>query len=514
MTLLPFLDTRHHAESSCSAQAEDLMPRSACQPISIKVDPSATTEVGQTLMEQNTSPSRRTTSGFNYPPLTVDGPGNGNSSAMTRSTSDCSAQSFGSSSSRRRVIFPHYQNLDPTSPQLEANNPKTLGNSASSSMESISSREQDNPAADLTISSPAMRSSKGQRLIFPPAPQQKMLSEGNASQAVPLTSILKSSPKFGKAAPSKMAAPPREVVDKIPSVESDIPSLATTASQSSLDDMATVQDATARARATEKPGKTSRSLSAPVMDTEEKRISFDPRVWVREFTRVPDEDDATWYSSKDLESFKREAIQLIMDCSETELVPTGTGRFVPRKVVPQGKAFFSHRALRMEREEDIVQSEKIAESISNKQALKAREIRRILIVDPHDICIKLFAKSFKSVLPHVETVGVSSGEEALLRCKSVSFDIVLVEERLRLFHHQSRPNSIASGASLVRELKSKNKEALFIGVSTRLREDAPKLKAGGTDLCWPKPPPKIDSAVSDTLLRLLLERRKRSDIRR
>jgi hypothetical protein len=83
------------------------------------------------------------------------------------------------------------------------------------------------------------------------------------------------------------------VVDKIPSVESDIPSLASSISQSSLDDAMKNPPAYSG-----RPGRI-RSLSVPVTkaDEQKQKISFDPRVWVREFRRTPEEKEVTWYST-------------------------------------------------------------------------------------------------------------------------------------------------------------------------------------------------------------------------
>eukprot|EP00522_Entomoneis_paludosa_P010462 CAMPEP_0172447872 /NCGR_PEP_ID=MMETSP1065-20121228/7042_1 /TAXON_ID=265537 /ORGANISM="Amphiprora paludosa, Strain CCMP125" /LENGTH=556 /DNA_ID=CAMNT_0013199243 /DNA_START=334 /DNA_END=2004 /DNA_ORIENTATION=+ len=552
MTLFPFLDTRHQHPSGSAV--EDTRGNSECQPplfakshISLNATPPAPpTPTTQEKQRKATDIACATLNNLQYhPQFGGDAPA---SSRMTRtmsSSSDCSNHSHTSTcSSKRRTIFPHYngsasfalENSDSrfllVSPQV---NKKKLGGEASSSMESFSSastRQEQECSVDVSLppvpsalQPPAHFSPssgpQGQHLTLPPlSPHQKTTIQ-SASGTASLPSILRSPSRFVKKAGDTPETSPRSVkivVDKIPSVESDIPSLASTASQSSMEDPAAVQQHATKnaiaAAAAHKPART-RSLSAPLTNTERKKISFDPRVWVREFTRESDEEDVTWYSSKDMEAFKREAIQLILACSETELVPTGTGRFVPRKVMPQTKAFYSHRALRMDTDEDVVQSEQIAEVIASRVTLKEREIKRILIVDPHDICIKLFAKGFKNILPHVETIGVSSSEEALSRCKSLSFDIILVEERLKLFHQQQASKCpISSGSALIREMKPKSKETLFVGVSTRLREDAPKLKAGGADLCWPKPPPKMDGSLSDSLLQMILERRGRAALYR
>lgn len=392
-------------------------------------------------------------------------------------------------------------------------------------------RELASDACDHQIDGPMVagesftskQGSQHQHLILPPSPPMSTCRDQGVPDVVgsPLPSILrrpkhlntnKNKVRYALSVHSKTTA-----VDKIPSVESDIPSLASTLSLSSFEECA--QETPVRETTTNPPpmprpshAMNTRSVSAPVTTSDHKKISFDPRVWVREFQRCPSEEKVTWYSNRDLEGFKEEAIKLIMACAETELVPTGTGRFVPRKVVPKTKAFFSHRALRLDAVEDNESNQKdLAKKIAQQ-----REIRRILIVDCHDICLKLFTKGFKNILPHVEVVGAVSWDDALKKSCGQSFDVILVEERLKLFRHEADRNlssntrngtELASGAALIRALKDNLEGALFIGVSTRLQEDAAKLKAGGADICWSKPPPKLDDFVADEILRALLLRR-------
>lgn len=412
----------------------------------------------------------------------------------------------------RRIIFPRQQVASPPSTEnsdfsstIFSTNTCTPHHrnelEVNSSFDSFSSsRDQEGDAIAQIPQSPDPKDSQDRQSILHPT----AAVGDSASSPVPLISILRPSSKF--ASLSRNAG--KTSVNKIPSVESDIPSLASTVSQSSVDDAAAFQQIKNAVALAKVSSGALRNPKTSFAHSEHKKISFDPRVWVREFSRSKEEEETTWFSSNDLETFKREVIQLMMERSETELVPTGTGRFVPRKVIPPSKAFFSNKALQLESEEDIALSESISEKVETRRKLAEQQVKRVLIVDPHDICIKLFTKGLRSIFPHIETVGVSTCEEALAHCESVSFDMILVEQRLKhIQHHQIHKCSISSGAELLKALKVKMEEAVLIGVSARLREDAVKLKTAGADICWPKPPPKMDEACADTLLRLVVERR-------
>ena len=448
------------------------------------------------------------------PPLLDQSGGGGANNNTNRSSGICSGRhvvtrNMLSPSSDRRVIFPslHPGNSRSVAPwpqqglvsKISGESPVDVQHaSPEASSGSMSSKGNTRSATgkhDLSSSADFFVSeggSQSRRLILP--------TPMTHSCEKPLCSILRSSGRFKNRVSSESTRPATVAVDKIPSVESDIPSLASTMSQSSVEEVGSPIRRPIFPR-----------YSVPTTKTNRK-ISFDPRVWVREFRRTRSEEDITWYCSEDLETFKADAIKLIVESSETQLVPTGTGRFVPRRnFAPEGKVLFSHRALRLDPTEDLNSDERL----SSRKNAQEREIRRILIVDPHDICIKLFAKAFKHVFPHVEIVGTVSSDDALERYRAKPFDVVLVEERLKLFHHQDNQFqsnreciNLASGAALIQALKEINDRALFIGVSNRLREDSPKLKAAGAGMCWSKPPPKLDDSMADEILQALLTKRR------
>jgi CheY-like chemotaxis protein len=260
-----------------------------------------------------------------------------------------------------------------------------------------------------------------------------------------------------------------------------------------------------------------RSVSEP---SRGKSISFDPRIWVREFQRSPEEHETTWYTEDDMNRFKRHALALVMACNNTEILPTGTARTLSRPV-STAKAFFTHSALTLDCEDDPTEAMK---NETYRGSVAQSEMKSVLLVDPHDICLTLFTKAFKSLLPNVELCTATSSEEALgLIARGKIFDIILVEERLKqLFHCQnsksaqitSRKDQSHSGSAFFRTLSTIpcTQDALFIGVSAHLEKDKGSLEDSGVDLCWSKPPPKMSQGLRDKLLKILLLKRGRKTI--
>lgn len=244
------------------------------------------------------------------------------------------------------------------------------------------------------------------------------------------------------------------------------------------------------------------------------RVSFDPRVWVNEFRRSQEEYEATWFSQDDMDLFKRQTLARIHTYQrQNELLPTGTGRLV--KLSQRSKAVYALEALSLDGEDDG----------DDQIDLEAKaQIRNILVVDPKDLFLVLFARSFKFMLPHVHVVTARSSEEALRRIKTCGhqFDIVVVEERLKLFHRQALPQvsqeapvHFSSGSALIRALsrdgstgmvQSRHQEQLFVAVSCH-SEDRAALEKSGADLVWSKPPPKMDEALRNKILKMLLTKR-------
>jgi hypothetical protein len=110
---------------------------------------------------------------------------------------------------------------------------------------------------------------------------------------------------------------------------------------------------------------------------------------------------------------------------------------------------------------------------------------------------------------------------------STKFDIIVVEERLKLFHqHQDGANSddkksdcirgcsstdVASGSMWMSQLASE--DTLLIGVSSHLQRDEKRLKElGKAEIVWPKPLPRLDSSLLRQLLVALLLKRSKGAV--
>lgn len=307
-----------------------------------------------------------------------------------------------------------------------------------------------------------------------------------------------------------------------------------------------------------------------------KRIVFDPHIIVFEF-RVTDYErkgGMKWWTEEELTQFKSEAIHRIR-LRSTRVIPTGTGRALTVCTkdarVSGGSVMFNHPALGCDDEYDpespkLMKSPTKIASPQNKAA--ANEIKKILVVDPHQIFLALFTKSLKHMIPHASVSTARSAEEAMARIEAAQrafplndggathgFDIIIVEERLwSSSSTQQQPGGGGrrcsspthdddgsasstqaagddlvqrrgdknSGSALIRYLAesqheldrsvggSTSRRSLLIGVSARVALDRKKLEKSGADCVWGKPPPEMNSALKNELLKLLLKKRNRT----
>lgn len=302
-----------------------------------------------------------------------------------------------------------------------------------------------------------------------------------------------------------------------------------------------------------------------------KEISFDPRVWVVEYEQ---DEVNNWFTHEELERFKCEAIDRIRRRhAQQQLLPSGTGRIVvPRQRPGAGRALFSDPALGVGTEEvaddevtaaasksqqtQTVPSRFPAVSPSDERRIQRTllsEIRNILVVDPHDMFLKLFAKALRAMMSHVICTTATSAEEALRRIAAAKvvfpqseggathgFDIIIVEERLQLFHRHRRGNAssgkngprpqqaagddqnqhdvpasgsalisqiVAEQKSIVSTMKNRPRYSLLIGVSAHLQLDGERLRRSGADFVWGKPPPSFDDKLRIEILRSVLQKR-------
>lgn len=232
-----------------------------------------------------------------------------------------------------------------------------------------------------------------------------------------------------------------------------------------------------------------------------RRVRFDARVCVFEFFRHPREHRLTWFSPSEMEKFRRNAVELV--CAQArEWVPTGTGRLV-RKRNNCSHALFTNARLTTDENEDELALQNLAR----------RELYNILIIDPHDLCAKLFAKALQQMLPCSNVVTAKTSYEAMNRIhqldKATNFDLILVEERLKLIPDCTDHES--SGSALIRLLRTEfasmvpdDQQPILIGVSAHYGADKDALKQSGATFCWPKPPPALDKVMRDNLLKHIL----------
>ena len=277
-----------------------------------------------------------------------------------------------------------------------------------------------------------------------------------------------------------------------------------------------------------------------------KRIRFDPRVWVHEIQKCTVEKN--WYNDSDMRRFKKEAILRIRDWTikeqrlwSTGMIATGTGRIIARGSRPPPasmKALYTNPALSLDADED--EEELNASSMHKKRnAAVLEEIKTVLLVDCHDIFLRLLTKDIKVMMPHVEVSTAYSVDDALekiekakkMNSSSHGFDLIVVEHRLRpSARGRGRPakNKTGvmplSGANLIQRIAFDTKDfkncihnsqlwhPLVIGMSAYLEEDEKKLLHSGADIVWAKPPPNMNNALRDALLLATMKKRRRKNL--
>jgi len=289
-----------------------------------------------------------------------------------------------------------------------------------------------------------------------------------------------------------------------------------------------------------------------------KKIRFDPRVWVYEFSRSSDEQ--IWFTAQELESFKIEAMARVRQWNNSnrqlELISSGTGRVVNLSTSKNisscsntRRALYTNPALSIENEigENDNTSLKLPHLALNDPKVCVHdtlreEIQSVLLIDPHDIILNLFAKSIQSMWPHVSITTVKTAEGAWEKistrtekpkqngknsCRTHKFDVIIAEERLGSFYHQDVSNDVnilkkeerlpQRGSAIFKKIKSDVKTLfsstyhrypLLIGVSAFLQQDKRNFEESGADLIWGKPPPPMNSMLSSQILTLVMEKRR------
>lgn len=315
------------------------------------------------------------------------------------------------------------------------------------------------------------------------------------------------------------------------SIESDMPSLAS---------LSIVSDST--------------STSIPSMSSDDSRIitddgcsatptrkavRFDPRIWVHEFDRADADRKALWFTAQDLNTFKFGAMRCIM--AYNSRYPNSTTTQVSKSTWKKqtSSVLFSHPALGLDNEYDdcapdcrhqdtdsnttattnspLVGTSGSRNSMVNqfREAVADNEIRNILVVDPQEICLKLYAKGLRHLFPSATIVTARNKEEALHQVQELStktksghdFDIIVSDEA------KSSGELDSTGLSLFEHIKLSTKTpGLNITVVSQRNATSENRHVPETDLMWTKPPPSMNDDLRDQMLKAILMKRGRNDI--
>jgi len=203
-------------------------------------------------------------------------------------------------------------------------------------------------------------------------------------------------------------------------------------------------------------------LNSQELNRKKTQIKFDPRVWVREFPRTTIKEDA-WWTPFELEAMKQDAISRVrsslyhVNALSANRVRSHSDPHASSGQKRIQRMFFNHPALSHHDHQESSfattsdhDKQKISNTTSNVNLvllydkLCQYELRSILLVDPHDMFLRLFSKSFQTLLPHSKITTAKSIEEALSHIqkkkallpvekggKLHGFDLILVEERMQ-----------------------------------------------------------------------------------
>lgn len=296
-----------------------------------------------------------------------------------------------------------------------------------------------------------------------------------------------------------------------------------------------------------------------------KKIRFDPRIWVHEYQQAPDVLEG-WYTPNDMDRFKHEVLHRIRryeaqkqrlpvsqkkkrTIPQIDILSSGTGRIISlgqsaRRSHRSVRAIYTNPALTAEAEssddedsEQCCEKDKvISRSHQTLDDIARTEIRRVLLVEPHDIFARLLTRGIRDMLPQTQIICTRTGEEALeciswakkisqRKGESIEFDLIIAEERLHVANdlrygqvQSSRSESSGSALlSLLNDQQSQPSDSSFvrrvpvlIGMSAYIEQDGHKLESSGSDFVWSKPPPKMDKILKAALIRRLMQKRNKN----
>ena len=372
------------------------------------------------------------------------------------------------------------------------------------------------------------------RIIFPMLHRNDEATNDNSDENSSFITTPKScSPKAGFS-----DHPYNRILRKSSSVDSDMPSLGSLSSSSEQGSLSSGSDSDVSVSDRESTSKFClNQIYSKKTRGEGKLVRFDPRIWVHEFHRNQREEETLWFTSKEMNSFKAAAIQCII-AYNSKALSYATDSAIFKSKVGSGKVLYSHPALGVNGEYDSPYGKRdIISNVSSvsqfrvnqfRDAVSETEIRNILIVNSHDVFLKLFAKGMRKMFPHANITTVKTKEDALIqleqRCSKKKtensfFDVVVVDSTLQKnCIYKANDESLAGLCRLMLDMSrilggpDVPTKSLFVGVCSDIKTGTLKLKANGADIVWQKPPPLMDDSLRDTLLSSLLTKRGRIPI--
>jgi hypothetical protein len=329
------------------------------------------------------------------------------------------------------------------------------------------------------------------------------------------------------------------VLVKSSSIESDIPSLASLSSNSeqgslSVGSYSDVSFSDRRACS----NSNSRHWNSKKKHGEGKSVCFSPHIWVHEFQRSEAEKEAVWFTAEEMSNFKDVAIQCII-AHNSKSSRNVAGKAVFYNQGGAGKVLYSHPALGVDGEHHpaftyrkrgvTTRFTTVSQLRINqfRDAIAETEVRNILIVNSHDVFLKLFAKGMRKMFPYAMITAARAREDALMhieerRSKKKGdtniFDVVVIEEKPKKTCSHEDDDETLTGTRLLFDITkvycspNASMKALFVGVCSDTKTEILKFKAHGADFVWRKPPPLMDDSLRDTILRSLLIKRGRISI--
>jgi len=275
------------------------------------------------------------------------------------------------------------------------------------------------------------------------------------------------------------------------------------------------------------------STTKSSLDERKRNVQFKEQVFMRIYcsssmeevdaNETKSEPGSLWVTDEEAMAYRNEVLALTRNvkCYPS---PSSSTMFRSRQ------NFFTHPMLQFTNEDRF-----IAQGTKELRELASWHIKRVLVLDRHDIFLKLYVCHMKKLFPHAVVVCAKSCSEAFMKMKelekesesSQAFDIIIAEERLKIFTQAEKEMNSNSGSAFlqcVTNMLDKDTQSststkpifkrppLLIGTSARLSEDCETLTKSGADFLWGKPPPLVDNLLRNTLLTTLLVKRGISDI--